>query len=343
MSEPLIRVLVVEPEQAPYERQISTLKEMQSIVGGHIEAVQPFPEPVALVVNEDGKNLGLPLNRAIMDESGLVPVDMISGTFFVAGVGEEDFISLTDEQVQRYTDLYSRQAVLTVAREPGETPQQEPASPPKDPEQDRQSIRFIDAERHTLFTIPDGESITLTRFDGKEETFPCRFLDPFHFEAYGSAYHILEFALNMERSGNLYRPATPAEDLAFDTYEIFQLRKDSGADYEFLSYEYAKEDIRPEHYLRVYGGFLDPEAKSKPSEAVLEALYSKHNRDTRPCSRGTRSLSVSNIVTLNRGGERQAFYVNRVGFDECKEFLDPPKPPQNRTRSGKKKKREASK
>ena len=56
--------------------------------------------------------------------------------------------------------------------------------------------------------------------------------------------------------------------------------------------------------------------------AVLEALYRKHNRDRRP---------------------RQAFYVNRVGFDECKEFLDPPKPPQNRTRSGKKKKREASK
>ena len=77
--------------------------------------------------------------------------------------------------------------------------------------------------------------------------------------------------------------------------------------------------------------------------AVLEALYRKHNRDRRPCSRGTRSLSVSNIVTLNRGGERQVFYVNRVGFDECKEFLDPPSPPQNRTRSGKKKKREASK
>ena len=30
-------------------------------------------------------------------------------------MGEEDFVSLSDEQVQRYSDLYSNQAVLTVS------------------------------------------------------------------------------------------------------------------------------------------------------------------------------------------------------------------------------------
>ena len=129
MNEKEIRVLVVEPEKPPYERIISTLEDMQSIVNGHIETAYPFPEPVALVVNEDGKNLGLPYNRAIMDESGLLPTDIICGTFFVAGVGEDDFVSLTDEQVQRYTELYSNQAVLTAGQRPEQTAKKSPYPP----------------------------------------------------------------------------------------------------------------------------------------------------------------------------------------------------------------------
>ena len=65
-----IRVLVVEPGKTPCEKQVSTLEEMQEIVGGHIEAVNPFPEPVLLVCNEDGKAQNLPMNRAFTDENG---------------------------------------------------------------------------------------------------------------------------------------------------------------------------------------------------------------------------------------------------------------------------------
>ena len=110
-----IRVLVVEPAKVPYERTISTLEEMQEIVGGHIETVHPFADdPVALVVNENGKMLDLPYNRAIMDESGLIPEDMIQGTFFIAGVGSEDFVSLTDEQIGRY-------AICCIIQQPDDT------------------------------------------------------------------------------------------------------------------------------------------------------------------------------------------------------------------------------
>ena len=40
------------------------------------------------------------------------------------------------------------------------------------PDHDKRMIRFIDSEYHTLFTIKDGESIVITRFDG--EKFPER-------------------------------------------------------------------------------------------------------------------------------------------------------------------------
>lgn len=38
---------------------------MQEIVGGTIQVLYPFAEPVALVCNDEGKLLGLPLNRAL--------------------------------------------------------------------------------------------------------------------------------------------------------------------------------------------------------------------------------------------------------------------------------------
>ena len=36
------------------------------------------------------------------------------------------------------------------------------------PNKDERVIRFIDSEYHTLFTIKDGESIVITRFDGEK-------------------------------------------------------------------------------------------------------------------------------------------------------------------------------
>ena len=76
-----MKVLVVEPLKECYTKEINGLKEMQALVGGYIQAVYPFEDPVAVVCNEEGKNLGLPFNRPLLDEHGL-PYDIICGTFF---------------------------------------------------------------------------------------------------------------------------------------------------------------------------------------------------------------------------------------------------------------------
>lgn len=111
---PKITVLVVEPLKPCRVRELpDTLDAMREIVGGDIEAVYPFQEPVAVVCNAEGKMLGLPYNRPLLDGSGL-PVDILCGTFFIAGVGAEDFISLTDEQIQKYKSLYDNVVVLAV-------------------------------------------------------------------------------------------------------------------------------------------------------------------------------------------------------------------------------------
>ena len=109
-----ITVLVVEPCKETYTKEVGSLEEMQALVGGYIEAVPlSEKEPVVAVVNEDGKNLGLPYNRPLNDENGIV-YDILCGTFFVAGAGEEDFVSLTDDQIRQYKEKYDNEMILTV-------------------------------------------------------------------------------------------------------------------------------------------------------------------------------------------------------------------------------------
>lgn len=68
-------------------------------------------------------------------------------------------------------------------------------------------IRFINSDYKTLFHIPDGESIIVTREDGEKQIRHCRFVDEYHTEINGNCYHICQFAEIMERNGWTYVPA----------------------------------------------------------------------------------------------------------------------------------------
>ena len=71
---------------------------------------------IAIVYNDDGKLMGLPLNRALWDEDGLM-YDVIAGTFLVVGLGEEDFVSLSPELAQKYEEEFHQpEAFLPLGR-----------------------------------------------------------------------------------------------------------------------------------------------------------------------------------------------------------------------------------
>ena len=97
-----LRVLVVEPERTPYVKEIPhTLEALQQEVGGLIEVIYPYADLVGLVCNEEGKLLGLPLNRALFDKGGEM-FDIICGTFLVTGLGAEDLTSLPPDLLEKY-------------------------------------------------------------------------------------------------------------------------------------------------------------------------------------------------------------------------------------------------
>ena len=108
-----MKILVVEPMKPCEVREIpDTLEAMRQVVGGRIESFSYQRE--AIISNEESKLLGLPLNRPLYDSMG-TPIDVLRGTFFIAGVSGEHFVSLTDEQIQRFKTLYD--SVMDLAAE----------------------------------------------------------------------------------------------------------------------------------------------------------------------------------------------------------------------------------
>ena len=112
MQEEMMTVLVVEPMKAPYVKSIpNELEDLQQAVGGDIEMTYPFEDEVGILLNGNGKFEGLPLNRALYDDRGQV-YDAIAGTFLVVGLTEDDFTSLTPEQIEKFKEKYQSPEVF---------------------------------------------------------------------------------------------------------------------------------------------------------------------------------------------------------------------------------------
>ena len=126
-----MRIIVVEGGKRPYEAELEhDLESMRRCVGGDIEAVyEPGGRDAALICNDEGKLLGLPLNRALRDEKGEI-YDVIAGTFFICGAppDSESFTSLTDAQVNYWMERFAKpeffvrvngKVICVPAEEPG--------------------------------------------------------------------------------------------------------------------------------------------------------------------------------------------------------------------------------
>lgn len=83
----------------------NTLKAKQEFVGGYIEAAYPSSDPIAIIMNEEGKIDGLPLNRALYTEDGQM-YDIVAGPMMVVGLTEDDFGSLRGNLLEKYAEKF---------------------------------------------------------------------------------------------------------------------------------------------------------------------------------------------------------------------------------------------
>jgi hypothetical protein len=91
----MIRILIKEPGKDPEVREVEhELKTFQNIVGGWIETV-PILKNIILVCNEEGLLLNLPVN--------IINNYKFCGTVFFVRTKYENFVSLTDDDIQKIT------------------------------------------------------------------------------------------------------------------------------------------------------------------------------------------------------------------------------------------------
>ena len=94
-----MHILIVEPGKHPREAEIDgSLESLQKTVGGYIQAIYPWEDKVALIADEEAKlKSDTQWNRLLPEIH-----DVIKGTFFIAGVGSEDFTELSAELMEKY-------------------------------------------------------------------------------------------------------------------------------------------------------------------------------------------------------------------------------------------------
>lgn len=115
--------------------------------------------------------------------------------------------------------------------------------------------------------------------------------------------------------------AVPAQEAApeQDTFTIYQLkREDATRDYRFEPYDRlhaAGLAVDPAHYEPVYSGPMTP-------GMTLDAIYTRFNLDHPQDFKG-HSLSVSDVVVMQQGGQSTAHYVDSFGYKQVPEFLQP--------------------
>ena len=98
--------LLIKPGEYPEAVKLETgLEALQNTVGGNIEVVYPFEDQVGLIVNEEGKINGLPLNRPLYDSEGEL-YDILAGNILVVGLTKDNFGSLTPTQMKHYEELF---------------------------------------------------------------------------------------------------------------------------------------------------------------------------------------------------------------------------------------------
>jgi len=308
-------VLVVEPMKEPRVVTMPTgLEALQKAVGGYIEAVYPFEDPVALICNEEGKFAGLELNRGLYDDKGKL-YDILAGTFLVTGLTEDNFGSLSPELIEKYTDMYrTPQMFIRVNGELMAVPVKEAG---------KEKADALAAEIVDLFAKNGFDGY----YDEPADVLSQRAASVSMLIQSGNDFPVRNMLLEVAKSNTEFsRESLEAVKKLDAFYQEQQVPRFSLYQIEWnnpsarhLAYASHKEleqqgqAVDSRNYTFVYSGALSP-------GDTLDSIYERFNLQHPADFRG-HSLSVSDVIVLHQNGQDQAFYVDSFGFQQVPEFF----------------------
>lgn len=127
-------------------------------------------------------------------------------------------------------------------------------------------------------------------------------------------------AERVERVMHPERYEKTSEELMFageERYALYQLNTESkDVPYEFMGMDFVKDhgmEVTAADYKCVYSGILH-------DSVSLDELYSIFNQN-HPADFKGHSMSVSDVVIVNRDGDMKAYYVDSFGFADLPDFV----------------------
>lgn len=159
---------------------------------------------------------------------------------------------------------------------------------------------LLDIEFYDHIIVAGGTGKTFSIRENVPELF-----EPSHYA------HLISHVADGVKEEAFYHGTSPV------TYEILQIKDGSdGEQYRFWGMNYVQEtglQVNVSDYESKYQG------KLKPGE-TLDTLYERFNIH-RPEDFTGHSLSVSDVIVLEAGGDKKAFYVDSFGFCEVEDFF----------------------
>lgn len=85
-------------------------------------------------------------------------------------------------------------------------------------------------------------------------------------------------------------------------------------EYRFTDYDYAQNKLKATDYRCAY-------VANMPRDYTPDKCFRDFNYDDRPCANSMPSLSVSDLIVMERGDKAEALYVDAVGFKDVSRLL----------------------
>lgn len=313
-----MKVLAVEPGKVPYETEIEDgLESLQKAVGGSVEAVYPYEDPVAVIRNEEGKLIGLPMNRALKDEDGNI-YDILAGKFLIVGLGEESFSDLSPDLMAKYKEkFFYPETILHIAGRFVSVKQ----LVPKEQDTDRitKSSDLADKLDNFFRNSDTGYEDMFPDMKEKREQMTKELLAGNTWKSRMCLAAVAQDAhLEDEEVKLLEQISSYEKAYGISSYSVYQLSLSDSTDiYRFMSYDWLEKkemSVERSNYQMVYSAELAP---ADTLDTIFQDLNLYH-----PDGFKGHSLSVSDVVVLHEKGKDTAYYVDSIGFRELPNFLE---------------------
>lgn len=138
-------------------------------------------------------------------------------------------------------------------------------------------------------------------------------VDDTHFYVGSRFCHIQQYANQCFKRGCYVEPEHPQPGDKLDRLLIYQIPHYT-CEYRFTDYDYAQNKLKATDYRCAY-------VANMPRDYTPDKCFRDFNYDDRPCANSMPSLSVSDLIVMERGDKAEALYVDAVGFKDVSRLL----------------------